>query len=184
MKPIGLLMKEHRLIERMLAVAGRAVRRMAETGSVDAAFVDAAVDFIRTYADRCHHGKEEDILFRGLATRPLSDEHRRMMDDLVEEHVYARKTVARLIAGKEQVLAGDAEAVKYVLECMQELLTFYPLHIEKEDKQFFKPAMEYFSDEEQAAMVQAFYEFDRSMIHEHYRQVVADLAAKEPPSPA
>jgi hemerythrin-like domain-containing protein len=35
-------------------------------------FIDTAVDFIRTYADRCHHGKEEDILFRNLAKKKTS----------------------------------------------------------------------------------------------------------------
>ena len=33
---------------------------------VDPVFIDTAVDFIRTYADRCHHGKEEDLLFKAL----------------------------------------------------------------------------------------------------------------------
>ena len=41
-----------------------------------------------------------------------------------------------------------------------------------EDKRFFYPCMNYFSEEEQAALLQQFYEFDRNMIHEKYRQVV------------
>ena len=60
-------MIEHRLIERVIAdvqtrLDGQAARRV-----VDTAYVDHVVDFLRTYADRCHHGKEEDILFRDLA---------------------------------------------------------------------------------------------------------------------
>ena len=40
-----------------------------EFAFVDPVFIDTAVDFIHTYADRCHHGKEEDILFKALAAK-------------------------------------------------------------------------------------------------------------------
>jgi len=52
MKPIGPLMWEHRLIEKMLAVAGREAQKIRESRKVDPVFIDTAVDFIRTYADR------------------------------------------------------------------------------------------------------------------------------------
>ncbi len=81
--PAGPLMAEHRVIERMLAVLEGQLRVMAETGTVDPALIDTATDFIRTYADRCHHGKEEDILFRRLADKPLDSELAGMMAGLV-----------------------------------------------------------------------------------------------------
>ena len=108
MMPIGPLMKEHRLIERMIALMERELVRLNEGEQLDYEFIDAAVDFIRTYADRCHHGKEEDILFRGLAEKPLSGEHRRTMDELIEEHVYGRQTTAALAAAKERHVQGDS----------------------------------------------------------------------------
>ena len=89
MKPIGPLMREHRLIERMLSVFEGETRKMTEKGKVDPLFIDTAVDFIRTYADRTHHGKEEDILFRDLMKKRLSPEHTRIMEELVAEHKYA-----------------------------------------------------------------------------------------------
>jgi hemerythrin-like domain-containing protein len=165
-------MKEHRLIERMAGPIREAVRRMQATGEVAPVFVDATVDFIRTYADRCHHGKEEGILFRDLEDKPLAEEHRRIMDELVTEHVYARKTVARMLEGKRRFLGGDAEAVKSVMNCLGELLEFYPLHIEKEDQRFFKPAMDYFSEAQQAEMLEECREFDRTVIHDHYAEVM------------
>jgi hemerythrin-like domain-containing protein len=65
-------------------------------GKVNADFIDVAVDFIRVYADRTHHGKEEDILFRDLAKNNMSQTDRRLMDGLVEEHRYGRRLVANL----------------------------------------------------------------------------------------
>jgi hemerythrin-like domain-containing protein len=46
-------------------------------------FVDAVVDFIRVYADRTYHGREEDILFRDLEKKNLSDDDRRVMNELL-----------------------------------------------------------------------------------------------------
>jgi hemerythrin-like domain-containing protein len=63
MNPIGPLMWEHRLIEKMLRLFDGEIRKINELDRVDTVFIDTAVDFIRIYADRTHHGKEEDILF-------------------------------------------------------------------------------------------------------------------------
>ena len=73
---------------------------------MDPAFIETAVDFIRTYAYLCHHGKEEDILFRDLAGKRLSDEHRKTMDELIAEHVVARQATAGLAAAAEDCAGG------------------------------------------------------------------------------
>jgi hemerythrin-like domain-containing protein len=51
----------------------------------------------------------------------------------------------------------------------------YPPHIEKEDKRFFFPVMEYFSPQELDAMIHEFKEFDEKMIHEKYEKLVKFL---------
>lgn len=175
MMPIGPLMKEHRLIEAMVHLMQAELRRITEENQVDPGFIDVAVDFIRTYADRCHHGKEENILFRDLAKKQLYDEHKNTMNELVEEHVYGRKTTATLASAKESYVQGDTHALSAIVASMEHLVRFYPAHIEKEDKHFFVPCMRYFSEEEQAAMLQQFWEFDKQLIHEKYRRIVERL---------
>jgi Uncharacterized conserved protein len=64
MKPIGPLMWEHRLIEKMLVSVMRHIDQAEKSRKVNPLIIDIAVDFIRTYADRTHHGKEEEILFQ------------------------------------------------------------------------------------------------------------------------
>jgi hemerythrin-like domain-containing protein len=172
MKPIGPLMWEHRLIERLLHLFDGQITKIRQNNSIDPVFIDNAVDFIRTYADRTHHGKEEDILFRDLAKKQLSVEHAKIMDELVEEHKYARKVVGRLVGAKEMFLKGNKAAVQDVIACLKELSEFYPRHIEKEDKHFFFPILGYFSKAEQDAMLSEFEEFDRNMIHEKYTKLV------------
>ncbi len=171
MKPIGPLMWEHRLIERMLRSFESEISKINEQKKVNPLFIDTAVDFIRIYADRLHHGKEEDILFRDLMKKKLSQEHARIIDELMEDHRYARKTTGMLVDAKERYLKGE-NTVEEVITLMKELARFYPVHIEKEDKHFFFPCQEYFSKEELDKMLAEFYEFDRKMIHEKYEKIV------------
>ena len=76
MKPIGPLMWEHRLIEQMVVLLRSEIDRITSANTVNVILVEQAVDFFRTYADRTHHGKEEEILFRDLAQKKMSPEHR------------------------------------------------------------------------------------------------------------
>ncbi len=173
MMPVGPLMIEHRLIERMIAVMKRKLQQWEKTGEVDPVFIETAVDFIRTYADRCHHGKEEDILFRDLGKKPISGEHKRIMEELMEEHRWGRKTTGRLVEANEAYRNGESRAVSTIIECVQALVEFYPKHIEKEDRHFFLPVMDYFSREEKDGMLDEEYAFDRMPIHETYRGSVS-----------
>lgn len=172
MMPIGPLMIEHRLIERMIEVMKRQVQRWEREGKADPSFIETAVDFIRTYADRCHHGKEEDILFRDLGKKTISSDHQRIMEELLEDHRWGRKTTGRLAEANEAYRKGDAGEAVTILDCMKSLVEFYPKHIEKEDRHFFIPIMDYFSKEEKDVMLNKEQEFDRALIHEIYRDCV------------
>jgi hemerythrin-like domain-containing protein len=175
MKPIGPLMWEHRIIEKMTDVLRNEIKTITEKSGVNVVLIEQAVDFFRTYADRTHHGKEEDILFRDLAKKVLSPEHKKVVDELIVDHITARKVVGDLLSAKERYLGGARDAVVDVATCLTSLVGFYPKHIEKEDKHFFFPCLEYFSQDEQDRMLQEFYEFDRKMIHEKYVGMVEKL---------
>lgn len=171
MKPIGPLMWEHRLIEKMLASFLWHIDKIEKSKKVNFTVIDMAVDFIKTYADRTHHGKEEEILFRDLAKKKLTPELKKIMQELLEEHVWGRKTTAGLVVAKEKYLSGDENKLTEIIDLARQLANFYPRHIEKEDKHFFYPCQEYFTKEEQEKMLVEFWEFDRKMIHEKYNKV-------------
>jgi len=174
MKPIGPLMIEHRLIERMVALLGGVLETMKKKMEVNTDLINAGVDFFRTYADRTHHGKEEEIFFRDLSMKELSAEARKMMERLIQEHIWARQAVMKLAAANTRYVRGDRDALKDATYELEKIVTFYPIHIEKEDKEFFLPVMRYFSKQEQQAMLDEFWKFDQSMIHEKYRTMVEE----------
>lgn len=175
MQSRGPLMIEHRLIERMIILIEKKLTQIETINQVDPLFIDAVVDFIRIYADRTHHGKEEDILFRKLANKQMSDQDIHIMDELVDEHVIGRKVTKELVEANAQYRVGEKTALAVIVSKLKRLVDFYPKHIEKEDKVFFPAYMQYLSDEEDQLMLKEFYEFDREMIHEKYKFVLQNL---------
>ena len=75
---------------------------------------------------------------------------------------------------------GDQDALPTMIYELGKIVDFYPAHIEKEDRHFFVPIMEYFSAEQQQEMLGEFWDFDRQMIHEKYRRVVEETEKERP----
>lgn len=177
MQPIGPLMHEHRLIERMIDL----IRRQAETiqrgNEPDSEFISGAVEFFRVYADRCHHGKEEELLFRALEDKKISTDLSAILKELIQEHKQGRSLVSNLNqANQAHMHKGDDFGPLVTL--LNELCSFYPKHIEKEDKHFFFPIMDFFTREEMDHMLKEFEEFDRQLIHEFFHQRVEHLEGR------
>lgn len=172
------LMIEHRLIEQMLNIVQRTLKIAEQKQSINPYFVDTAVDFIRMYADRTHHGKEEDILFRDLRKKHLSPKDNQVMDELIKEHIFGRSTTKALVEANLRYRNGNQAALREVTAHLKTLVDFYPVHIKKEDEVFFPASRAYFSDAEDQALLAEFWEFDRKMIHEKYKSVVKDSETK------
>jgi hemerythrin-like domain-containing protein len=174
------MMIEHRLIERMIKVMNYALLDAEQRQKIDPRFIETATDFIRAYADRCHHGKEEDILFRELKKKNISAEHQIIMEELIEEHKRGRQVTGKLVEANSRYMKGDQGALSEILECIRTLIGFYPKHIEKEDKHFFLPIMGYFSKEEKDAMLMEGYQFDADLLHEEYQKIVQEKESNFP----
>jgi hemerythrin-like domain-containing protein len=168
-------MHEHRLIERMIRIIEAEVGRIEKGKKPDSVLIDQAVDFFRTYADRLHHGKEEDILFRELAKKPLLPEEKRILDELVEEHKRGRILVRTIHETNAAVARCDnPAAVSDLTPLLRELIGFYPVHIAKEDKHFFFPVMKHFTRQEMNAMLAEFEDFEAKLIHQKYAAIVEE----------
>ena len=172
MKPIGLLMREHRLIEKLIKLIDKEINNIKKNKKINSDFIHISVDFFRTYVDRTHHGKEEEILFRDLKKKKISNDLKNIMKRLEQDHQYARKKVNNLSNLNDNYIQGKTSSIKEIKSTLEKLVTLYPIHIETEDKEFFYPCMDYFTEEEQHKMLQEFYDFDKKMIHEKYLQIL------------
>ena len=174
MKARGLLMIEHRLIEKMLTLAKQRIELM-NADTYDPYLMENIVDFIKVYADRTHHGKEEEILFKELEKKKLDPKDNEILKELIDEHKQTRRKVLEIITLNEKFKAGDTSIVVKIIEIVRWMSAFYPVHIKKEDAVFFPNADKYFSEIELDEMLKEYYAFDARMIHEKYQNLYTAL---------
>ena len=110
--PVDLLIDEHKLIIQAVEVIKAKLAQIETSKTVNPNSITAMVDFFRTYADKYHHGKEEGILFKELAQKKLNENDRKIMNELIQEHAFARRTVTALESAKESYILGKEEALK------------------------------------------------------------------------
>ena len=127
-----MLKEDHRLIERLLRVLAQAAGKV-ERGEEGSPTVFArALDFIRNFADRCHHGKEEDCLFPALEAHGLP-RHAGPVAVMLSEHEEGRGYVRGLAQALEQWQKGDKSAARAVASNARGYADVLANHIPKED---------------------------------------------------
>lgn len=136
MKATEILMDEHRTIERMLDVLEAAAKRLSSGQDVAPDIFLQAADFIKNYADGCHHNKEEDVLFVALVDHGMSREEGPVAV-MLAEHVEGRRLTGAMRAAAEQMQSGDPAAAARVVENALGYVTLLRQHIQKEDQILF-----------------------------------------------
>jgi hemerythrin-like domain-containing protein len=120
--PLKQLVDEHTLIKRWLALIPAVLEKLDLESAGDRHLVLDGVDFIRSYADRYHHAKEEDILFT------YYDADRPIIKIMLADHEQAR---GHARAAEQGVRERNREKVTQHLEAYRRLLSE---HIKKEDE--------------------------------------------------
>ncbi len=126
------LVEEHRLILRMIALLERNARRTAEGTYSNWQFYLDGIDFIRQYADRFHHAKEEDVLFTALIDNGMPREHSPVAAMLME-HDQGRAFVRQLEDAVRGAQAGRTENIPTIAENALGYAALLRDHIAKED---------------------------------------------------
>ena len=120
--PMKMLVDEHVLIKRMVALIPALIDKIDLESEPGCRVILDAVDFIRSYADKYHHAKEEDILFTYF------DDDLDILKVILEDHDTGRAHVGAVVTAVEN---KDREGVAEHLNGYRELLTE---HIKKEDE--------------------------------------------------
>lgn len=126
------LVEEHRLILRMLALLERNAPLTAAGRYTNYQFYRDAVDFIRSYADRFHHAKEEDILFESLIANGMPRENSPVAAMLME-HDRGRAYVKAMEEAALAAEGGDSAHTGALAENALAYLSMLREHIDKED---------------------------------------------------
>lgn len=136
MRITEILTEEHRVIEQVLACLEEMAAQADATGRLDGAAARQAVDFFRNFADRCHHGKEEQQLFPALESRGVAHEHG-PIGRMLYEHDRGREllhTIEDAIPGAE---AGEVPMLGRFIDQARRYVAWLRDHIAKEDNVLF-----------------------------------------------
>lgn len=156
------LRHDHRVIQQVVAGMS-AVAELLDSGKqVDPSVLSDLVQFLRIFADQCHHEKEEQHLFPLLATK-ANVSTRRELESLERDHRSAKQMVGQL-AKVAAVYVHNPAAVRYrVIDLLQQLVELYPAHIWKEDFLLFPLAQQNLSETEQQDLKDKFEDVEREV---------------------
>jgi hemerythrin-like domain-containing protein len=181
MKPTQVLSSEHRVIEIALTCLERMTDRATKQGHLDREPAEQVIDFIQNFADRCHHGKEEDHLFPSL-TRAGMPEESGPLAVMLQEHVAGRNYVSKMLKALDKASQGDQAAVNTFADNAYGYIQLLRGHIQKEDNILFRMADQVLSSEDQIKLSESFRKVESDHLgaktHEKYLELVRSLAAR------
>ena len=175
----ALLKEEHDLILRGLAVLEKVAARLAGGKPVPPGTVEKLVEFFRNFADRCHHGKEEAMLFPALEAAGLP-RHGGPTGVMYTEHDEGRACV-RGIAGAAARLAQDPGAAQEIVQHARQFIPLLRAHIDKENDVLFIMADSILSPEAQKDLLDRYGQFTEEQagcrIHDEPTALIRELEA-------
>ncbi|GAB4172087.1 MAG: hemerythrin domain-containing protein [Calditrichia bacterium] len=183
-KPSEILSEEHQVILKMLDIVERACKQLEYEKKIEIADIRNMIDFIRTFADHCHHKKEEELLFKMMLERGLPSEGG-PIQVMLSEHDLGRnyvKQAEEAINTLEKAYSDDA-AQQFIQNAMGYVMLLRE-HIYKEDNILYPMGDRLFSDDDQTNLLKAFNKVEHEDIghdvHEKYIRLVEELSQKYP----
>jgi len=176
MNPTEELMNEHRVIERMLGVMSKAADKMERSEEVDASIFVGAADFLRNFADMCHHGKEEMLLFKKMVERGIPSESGPIAV-MLHEHEDGRAHVRAISKLAEMHL--DGYVLKELVSHTRGYVELLSQHIQKEDTILYPIADQILTAADQKYLETGFEEVEEKImgpgVHERYHKMIEDF---------
>ncbi|GAG12211.1 unnamed protein product, partial [marine sediment metagenome] len=123
--PMKKMVDEHVLIKRWLALIPKVIESLNLETKEGLELINNGIDFIRNYADKYHHAKEEDEAFKYF------DENLDMIKVIQNDHTRVRGHVKAML---QAITDKDKKALAEHLKAYSEIL---PEHIKKEDEILF-----------------------------------------------
>lgn len=137
---IELMVEEHKYIKRMLKVIRKYCYKVLKDEKVEYNDFFKIIDFVRNYADKHHHGKEEKLLFDRMMKELGPTAQMLVRHGMLVEHDLGRLHMQELEAALNKVLSGDDEARLDVIANAISYTHLLERHIEREDGVVYKYA--------------------------------------------
>jgi hemerythrin-like domain-containing protein len=172
------LRTEHRGIERMLAILEAAAMGLEQGERVRPDLFRQSVDFVRNFADRCHHAKEEENLFPSMEARGVPREGG-PIGVMLFEHEQGRAFAGAIADVIDAYEAGDPTSARLIADNARGYVDLLRQHIAKEENVLFPMADRILSPGEQAELEERFEKIETERmgagVHERYHELLDDL---------
>lgn len=179
MEATDILSSEHRVIERVIAGLEAQADKLAAGQIARPGFFLDAADFIKGFADGCHHRKEEGVLFEAMVGAGLPRQAGPIAV-MLDEHEQGRAFTRGMRAAAERLAGGDASAAAAVAANARGYAALLRQHIQKEDGILFPLADQVIPADQHAAVVAAFDHVEHAEtgegVHEKYLALAEALA--------
>jgi len=176
--PTDVLMGEHRVIERVLTALERQIEHLGD-GPFPRQFFEQALDFFANFADRCHHGKEEERLFPLLKQRGIPEQGG-PIGVMLYEHEAGRSHLAGIRSNLDAAERGDAAAVAAIRTEGYGYIRLLRQHIQKEDNILFAMARQVLTPDDVERLQREFACVEQRHIgpgvHERYEALAEELS--------
>lgn len=173
------LKNEHEGIKLMLRVLEELASRAESGREVDTDDAAKTVEFFKVFADACHHGKEEDLLFPALVEAGIPSQGG-PVGVMLHEHDQGRHYIRQMTLslggnGAGPDMAQFAQAARKYIELLS-------AHIGKENEVLFTMADQVLSPEKQAELKKGFDTLESERmgegVHETFHAMMEDMAEK------
>lgn len=138
MNSIELMVEEHKYIQRMLVVMRKNCFKVLKGEKVDYNDFFLMIDFVRNYADKHHHGKEEELLFNRMMNEQGPIAEKLVRHGMLVEHDLGRLHMQELEIALHNVIGGNEESKLDVIANAISYTHLLIRHIDKEDKVVYK----------------------------------------------
>ena len=155
MKPTEMLANEHKLIRQALDSFSLAVEKLEREEKPPKEFFEKGVDFVRNFADKYHHFKEEYLMFGRLAEKK-NGELDAQIDALRYQHDRGRDLIGEISNALDGYSRGENAPTTILLENLAAYVSLLRSHIHKEDHAFYPMVDEELSEEEQKILLDEF----------------------------
>ncbi len=178
MRPTVDLVAEHDAIVRLLRVLDEVAERLEAGVQVVASDLEQALEFVQVFADRCHHGKEETLLFPALQVAGVPRESGPIAA-MLAEHEQGRAHIRGLAEALPAYQRGDSRAGAALAEHLKSYSALLAQHIQKENQALFPMADRVLSAAQQAELAEGFERIEEQVIgpgrHEAFHQLLERL---------
>lgn len=175
MNPIEELTKEHGPVKLMLRVLEKVSDQLQAGQDMNTEDLENAIVFIREFADKCHHGKEENLFFPAMKENSIPEEIN-LIDILIEEHKTGRDFVKNMAGA-----IVEKDSVRFI-ENARGYVALLDQHIDKENHALFPMADRSLSKEKLKELETGFEDVEKNIIgegrHEEMHGIIDNLKEK------